>query len=242
MSPNFDFRFWGARGAPKGALKIEVHGTYPCMVSSKHSGTHTPTIFVPPPENQLEPWNVSDDPSSVLVSVDKYSDDTDSETRSSDADSHSNRYVWNTFFTVYNYSALDSERGVLWWGCRSVCVCLSSCVCVCPRSYLRNYIHVRSSPNILRMLSMAVARSSSGGVVIRYVFPVWWMTSVLHKLTGCSTSPPGWGSEARGNTRCRQRTLGTASCSHSLLHWLCRFQWACWIFITSCLHVMFLCI
>ena len=38
MSPNFDFRFWGARGAPKGALKIEVHGTYPCMVSSKHTG------------------------------------------------------------------------------------------------------------------------------------------------------------------------------------------------------------
>jgi len=47
MSPNFDFRFWGARGAPKGAPKIEVHGTYPYMVSSKHPGTPTPTIFVP---------------------------------------------------------------------------------------------------------------------------------------------------------------------------------------------------
>ena len=45
-----------------------------------------------------------------------------------------------------------------------------------------------------------------------------------HKLIGCSTSPPGWGSEAnmyaalglaRRNTRCRQQML--ASCSQSLL-------------------------
>jgi len=43
---------------PKGAPKIEVHGTYPCMVSSKHPGTPTPTIFVPPPENQLMLCNV----------------------------------------------------------------------------------------------------------------------------------------------------------------------------------------
>jgi len=41
----FDF---GALGVPpKGAPKIEVYGTYPCMVSSKHPGTPTPTIFVP---------------------------------------------------------------------------------------------------------------------------------------------------------------------------------------------------
>jgi len=31
----------------------------------------------------------------------------------------------------------------------------------------------------LRVLPMAVARSSSGGVVIRYVLPVLWMTSYL---------------------------------------------------------------
>jgi len=29
------------------------------------------------------------------------------------------------------------------------------------------------------MLPMAVARSSSGGVVIRYVLPILWMTSYL---------------------------------------------------------------
>ena len=48
-------------------------------------------------------------------------------------------------------------------------VCLSLCVFVCPRSYLRNY-----KPDLhkifLYMLPMAVARSSSDGVVICYVF------------------------------------------------------------------------
>jgi len=29
-----------------------------------------------------------------------------------------------------------------------------------------------------------------------YVFPVLWMTSYWHISWGCSTSPPGWGSEA----------------------------------------------
>ena len=62
QSSNFDFRFWGARGAPQRAPKIEVHGTYPCMVSSEHPGTPTATIFVPPPENQLVLCNVSDGP------------------------------------------------------------------------------------------------------------------------------------------------------------------------------------
>jgi len=47
-----------------------------------------------------------------------------------------------------------------------------------------------------------------------------------HKVNGCSTSPPGRGSEAhtygalrlsRRNARCRQRTLGTTSYSQSLL-------------------------
>ena len=31
------------------------------------------------------------------------------------------------------------------------------------------------------MLSVAIARSSSGGILIRYVLPVLWMTSCLHK-------------------------------------------------------------
>jgi len=51
------------------------------------------------------------------------------------------------------------------------------------------------SRQFLCMLPMAVAPPSFGGVVIRYIFPVIWMTSYLHISWGCSTSPPGWGSE-----------------------------------------------
>jgi len=57
-----------------------------------------------------------------------------------------------------------------------VCVCLS-CLSV------RDHIFETARPiftKFLCMLPMAVARSSSGGVVIRYVFPVLWMTSPLH--------------------------------------------------------------
>ena len=47
-------------------------------------------------------------------------------------------------------------------------VCL--CVCVCPRTYFRNY--TSDLHQFLCTLPMAVARSSSGGAVIRHVFPV----------------------------------------------------------------------
>jgi len=57
--------------------------------------------------------------------------------------------------------------------CLSVCLCLS--VRVSPK------LHVRYLSNVLCMLPMAVARSSSDGVVICYVFLVLWMTSYLHK-------------------------------------------------------------
>ena len=53
-------------------------------------------------------------------------------------------------------------------------------------------LNVRSSPIFLCMLPMAVARSFSGGVVIRYVLPVLWMTSYLRITLGCSTSPSNW--------------------------------------------------
>ena len=70
-----------------------------------------------------------------------------------------------------------------------VCVC----VCVCLSAIVSSELHVRFSRNFLRMLTMAVARSSVGGVVICYVFPVLWMTSYLHTRQGCSTSPPSRG-------------------------------------------------
>ena len=59
-----------------------------------------------------------------------------------------------------------------------VCVCVF--VFVCLSMIISSEMHVRSSLNFVCVLPMAVARSFSGGVVIRYVFPVLWMTSYLH--------------------------------------------------------------
>ena len=96
---------------------------------------------------------------------------------------------------------------------------VSVCVFVCPWSYLRNY--TSDLHQFLCMLLMAVARSllwrrsdmlHISGFVDDVIF--------AHQLVGCSTSPPGWGSEAytyvavglaRRNTRCRQPTLGTTA-------------------------------
>ena len=46
-------------------------------------------------------------------------------------------------------------------------------VFVCLSAIISSELHVRSAPNVLRTLPMAVARSSSGGVAIRYVLPVF---------------------------------------------------------------------
>jgi len=62
----------------------------------------------------------------------------------------------------------------------SVSLCVTVCACVYLSMNLSREPHVRSSPNSLCMLSMDMARTSSGGVVIRYVFPVLWTTSYLH--------------------------------------------------------------
>jgi len=45
----------------------------------------------------------------------------------------------------------------------SVSVCVSVCVCVCLSAIISPELHVRSSPNFLCMLPMAVARISKGG-------------------------------------------------------------------------------
>ena len=43
-------------------------------------------------------------------------------------------------------------------------------------------VHVQSSPNFLCMLPIrvAVVWSSSGGVLVHYVIPGFWITSCLH--------------------------------------------------------------
>jgi len=57
----------------------------------------------------------------------------------------------------------------------SVCLCVSVCV-VCPRSYLWKTTCLIFTI-FLYILPMAVARSSSGGVVIRYVLPVFLLVA-----------------------------------------------------------------
>ena len=93
------------------------------------------------------------------------------------------------------YSAPLGERSIM----MSASVCMSACVYVyvfvCPRSYLWNY--VSDLQIFLCMLPMAVAWSSSGGIVIHYIFLLLSMMSYLHISWGCWTSPPGWGSEPR---------------------------------------------
>ena len=66
-----------------------------------------------------------------------------------------------------------------------MCVCLSVCDHIFGSTRL-------IFANFLCMLHMAVARSSSGSVVICYVLPVLWTTSYLLISQGCSTSPPSW--------------------------------------------------
>jgi len=61
----------------------------------------------------------------------------------------------------------------------TVSVCL--CVCICLSASISPEIHVRSLPDCLCILPMAVARSSSGGVAICYVLPVLCMTSLADK-------------------------------------------------------------
>jgi len=74
-------------------------------------------------------------------------------------------------------------------GKRSIVMSVSLCVCL--SAITSSELHVRSSSNFfLCVLPMAATRSSSGGVVIRYVLPVLWMTSILLISQGCSTSPP----------------------------------------------------
>ena len=66
-----------------------------------------------------------------------------------------------------------------WERLRSIAIRTSVCVslCVCLSTRISPEPPARSFISILRMLPMAVARSSSGVIAIHYVIPVLWMTS-----------------------------------------------------------------
>jgi len=85
-----------------------------------------------------------------------------------------------------SYYSASSDRGGKYCDER---VCLSVVVRVCFLSaIISSELHCPVYTKFLCMLPMAVARSSSGSVLIRYVLPVLWMTSYFLISKGCSTS------------------------------------------------------
>ena len=79
--------------------------------------------------------------------------------------------------------------------------CLFVCLSVCPRAYLLNCTSDLYMI-FLCMLPISVARSSSGGIALRYVMPVLWMTSYLYAMDQKSA-----GSKARVETDGRTRPV-----------------------------------
>jgi len=72
----------------------------------------------------------------------------------------------------------------------NVSVCLSACVSVCPRSYLRNYksdLHQFLARVTHGRGSVLLWRRSNTLRISGFVDDVIF----AHKLIGCSTSPPG---------------------------------------------------
>ena len=126
------------------------------------------------------------------------------------------------------------RSGVLWWPYLSVCLCVSACV----------ELHVRSLPIFVCMLPMAVARSSSGGVAIRYVPPVLWMTYYLHNVAAQlmeaqPTCSLGLGYKRRvGIPAAGQWTHTHGPTFPAPRSGPTRQQWACRIFMAACLHTM----
>ena len=78
----------------------------------------------------------------------------------------------------------------------SVCafVCLSLCVSVCMSASISLELLDRSARNFVCRSLVAVGRSSSSGVALRYVLPVLWMTS---RLAVIGATPKGVGSSQR---------------------------------------------
>jgi len=63
---------------------------------------------------------------------------------------------------------------------RSIVMFVSVCLSVRTLAYLENC--TAKLHQMLCMLSLVVVQSSSGGVEIRYVLPVLWMTSRFHTI------------------------------------------------------------
>jgi len=79
-------------------------------------------------------------------------------------------------------------------GSRSIVMSVSASVSVC----LSVHDHISGTTRpifpdffcAMCVLPVELARSSSGGIMIRYVLPILWMTPYLLISQCCSTSPP----------------------------------------------------
>ena len=85
------------------------------------------------------------------------------------------------------YKFINFTSGVIYYsapvGERSIAISLSVCLRVCLQACLWNRF-TNLPRNFVCRSPVAVAQSSSGGIVIRYVLPVLWMTSRL-AVVGC---------------------------------------------------------
>jgi len=73
------------------------------------------------------------------------------------------------------------------------CVCMFVCPCqsVCLSACISQKPHVRTSRNLLFMLTVVVARSFSDNNAMRYVVPVLWMSSRLPIIDQAKATPVG---------------------------------------------------
>jgi len=68
-----------------------------------------------------------------------------------------------------------------------LCVCLFVCLSVRDSANISLAIYVRTSPNFVCILPMAVSRLSLGDNTICYILPVLWMTSCLRGKARATT-------------------------------------------------------
>jgi len=95
------------------------------------------------------------------------------------------------------YKFINFTSGVIYYsapvGERSIAISLSVCLCVCLQACLWN-CWTNLPRNFVCRSPVAVAQSSSGGIVIRYVLPVLWMTSrltLVGRIALCCIAIPG---------------------------------------------------
>jgi len=83
---------------------------------------------------------------------------------------------------TFEYEVVTSHPGRVRGIVMCISVCLFVCLSVCPLAELEN--HSAKHHQILCILPVVVARSSSGGVAIRYVLTSGFVDDVIFSHTG----------------------------------------------------------